>query len=331
MEYDEEVDKCPAEYAPYRTTLDESDLRLAKDELREDDDIRQPSIAQMRQFIAKHPQIVRCRTDPVFLLRFLRFTKFNVAEACAILERLLALVMRSRDAYGELADPLHPSVVRMLDLAAIVPLGYDERKRMVVLCRVGALDPKTTTSLLQMKLGGLIVGTCQEYERIQVHGLVVIMDFSGMSMAHVGMWSLSDVRLMAEYVNELIAMRVKEVHMTQVPKFAWLLLDLFLPLLSAKMKERFKFHRTIDELRGSLDLDPSLLPTIYGGRQSLEKANDNFRSMFERQRKWFRIEQQLHMDLSVPGPQSTGTARGHRNGFRDEEAMVGSFRKLTVD
>ncbi|XP_049541841.1 retinaldehyde-binding protein 1-like [Anopheles darlingi] len=328
QQYEAETCKCPDEYTPYRTTLDEDDLRLARDELHEDDDTRDPSLAQMREFIAKHPRIVRCRTDPVFLLRFLRFTKFNVPRACDILVRAMTQLMRRRATYGaEAADLLHPDVQRLLEVAAIVPLGYDSQRRMVVLCRAAALDPRTTTSMLHMQLGGLILGTCQEYELIQVRGLVVLMDFSGLSMAHCAMWSLSDVKLTAEYVNELIAMRVKEVHMIQVPRFAWLLLDLFLPLLSPKMKERFKFHRTFDELRGSLD--PALLPTIYGGQQSLEKANENFRTgMFERQRKWFEVERQLHMDLGG----GTNGVRGPRNGFHEEElAMVGSFRKLTVD
>ncbi|XP_035790219.1 retinaldehyde-binding protein 1-like [Anopheles albimanus] len=329
QQYEPECCKSPDEYTAYRTTLNEDDLRLAKDELHEDDDTRDPSLAQMREFIAKHPRIIRCRTDPVFLLRFLRFTKFNVPRACDILERALAQLVRTRATYGaEAADKLNPDVQRLLDVAAIVPLGYDQQRRMVVLCSAAALDPRTTTSMLHMQLGGLVLATCQEYELIQVRGLVVLMDFSGLSMAHCGMWSLSDVKLTAEYVNELIAMRVKEVHMIQVPRFAWLLLDLFLPLLSPKMKERFKFHRTFDELRGSLD--PSLLPTIYGGQQSLEKANENFRTdMFERQRKWFEVERQLHMDLG-----GANAGRGsQRNGFQGEQelAMVGSFRKLTVD
>ncbi|XP_053665246.1 alpha-tocopherol transfer protein-like [Anopheles marshallii] len=331
MHYEDEMDKHPREYAPYRSTLDECDRALAAQDLHENEDTRDSSIAQLREFIAKHPQIVRCRTDAVFLLRFLRYRKFNVADACATLEGGMAFLMRMRTLYGDEVNTFHPNVLRMLDLDAIVPLGFERKRRMAILVRVGAMDPKETTALLQMRLGALVINTCLEYERTQVHGTVWIVDCSGMTMAHVGAWGLTEVKMMADSINEVVTMFVKEVHMVQVPRITWMLLDILLPLLSPKIRDRFKFHRTRDELRNSVD--PSILPTTYGGQQSLKQATDNFRRMFETQTKWFKLEEQFLMDLSVPAPGAGGrTARNNqRNEFPGEECMVGSFRKLTVD
>ncbi|XP_049297815.1 retinaldehyde-binding protein 1-like [Anopheles funestus] len=331
MHYEDEMDKHPREYAPYRSTLDECDLALAANELHENEDTRDTSIAQLREFIAKHPQIVRCRTDAVFLLRFLRYRKFNVADACATLEGGMAFLMRMRTLYGEEVSTFHPNVQRMLDLDAIVPLGFDRKRRMVILVRVGAMDPKETTALLQMRLGALVINTCLEYERTQVHGTVWIVDCSGMTMAHVGAWGLSEVKMMADSINEVVTMFVKEVHMVQVPRITWLLLDILLPLLSPKIRDRFKFHRTYAELRNSVDT--SILPTTYGGEQSMKQATDHFRDMFETQTKWFKLEEQFFMDLSVSAPGTSGrsTRNSQRNEFPGEESMVGSFRKLTVD
>ena len=77
----------------------------------------------------------------------------------------------------------------------------------------------------------------------------------------------------------------------------------------------------------------TLLPTTCGGQQSLKQATDNFRDMFEKQTKWFKLEEQFLMDLSIPAPGSSGSSArtAHRNEFPGEESMVGSFRKLTVD
>uniref|UniRef100_A0A182SMC9 CRAL-TRIO domain-containing protein n=1 Tax=Anopheles maculatus TaxID=74869 RepID=A0A182SMC9_9DIPT len=331
MHYEDEMDKRPQAYAPYRSTLDDRDLARAAEELHENEDTRDASLAQLREFIAKHPQIVRCRTDPVFLLRFLRYRKFNVAEACATLEGGLAFLMRMRTLYGEEVNTFHPNVQRMLDLDAIVPLGFDRKRRMVILVRVGAMDPKDTTALLQMRLGALVINTCLEYERTQVHGTVWVVDCSGMTMAHVGAWGLSEVKMMADSINEVVTMFVKEVHMVQVPRITWMILDLLLPLLSPKIRDRFKFHRSQDELRSSIDA--TVLPTSYGGEQSFKQAVENFRDMFDAQTRWFKLEQQFLMDLSIPAPGTGGrTARtNQRNEFPGEESMVGSFRKLTVD
>ncbi|XP_308476.5 retinaldehyde-binding protein 1 [Anopheles gambiae] len=331
MHYEDVMDKRPRTYAPYRTTLDERDLVRAAEELHENEDTRESSLALMREFIAKHPQIVRCRTDPVFLLRFLRYRKFNVNDACATLEGGLAFLMRMRTLYGAEVSSFHPNVQRMVELDAIVPLGQDRQRRTVILVRVGAMDPKETTALLQMRLGALVINTCLEYERTQVHGTVWVVDCSGMTMAHVGMWGLSEVKMMADSINEVVTMFVKEVHMVKVPRITWMLLDLLLPLLSPKIRDRFKFHRTEQELHSAID--QTLLPTTCGGQQSLKQATDNFRDMFEKQTKWFKLEEQFLMDLSIPAPGSSGSSArtAHRNEFPGEESMVGSFRKLTVD
>uniref|UniRef100_A0AAG5DHM3 CRAL-TRIO domain-containing protein n=1 Tax=Anopheles atroparvus TaxID=41427 RepID=A0AAG5DHM3_ANOAO len=321
MDFADEINKRPLVYTPYRSTLDEDDLDVASAELHEDDDTRGPSLAQMREFIAKHPQIVRCRTDPVYLLRFLRYKKFNVTEACAMLVSTLAFSMRMRVLYGEEVDTFHPNVQGMMELGVMMPLGYDRHRRMVILNRVGAY-PKTTSALMQMRLGAVVINTCLEQELTQVYGSVWIMDCSGMTMAHVGMWSLTELKMLADCVNDIVALMVKEIHLVQVPKMTWLFSSLP-PLLDHT--RTFQFHRTVDDLRSAVD--PTILPSSYGGDHSLEKVNDEFRAIFDRQRRWFWLEDQSFLDLTIPAPGSTGTTTKRRN----DESMVGSFRKLTVD
>jgi hypothetical protein len=65
-------------YDTYECTLSPELQKMAKDELREDENTRNQSLAQFREWIAKHPHIKRCRTDAAFLLRFLRVKKYSV-------------------------------------------------------------------------------------------------------------------------------------------------------------------------------------------------------------------------------------------------------------
>lgn len=46
----------------YECHLPENVKKIALEELREDDNIREQSLEQMREWIAKHPNIKRCRT-----------------------------------------------------------------------------------------------------------------------------------------------------------------------------------------------------------------------------------------------------------------------------
>lgn len=56
------LDKIPDVYDPYQCNLPADLKKVAFEELREDDTIRQQALAGMRDWIAKHPYIKRCRT-----------------------------------------------------------------------------------------------------------------------------------------------------------------------------------------------------------------------------------------------------------------------------
>jgi hypothetical protein len=56
------VNKAPEQYDTYECTLSPELQKMAKDELREDESTRTQSLAQFREWIAKHPHIKRCRT-----------------------------------------------------------------------------------------------------------------------------------------------------------------------------------------------------------------------------------------------------------------------------
>lgn len=75
---------------------DESQLtpelrKIAKDELRETDEIRENAITAMRDWAMKNNRLEKLRLDTSFLLRYLRFKKFSIPMAQDDLERYLIL------------------------------------------------------------------------------------------------------------------------------------------------------------------------------------------------------------------------------------------------
>lgn len=56
------LEKIPESYDPYQCSLTPELRKIALDDLREDDNIRTQALAQMREWIAKHPHIKKCRT-----------------------------------------------------------------------------------------------------------------------------------------------------------------------------------------------------------------------------------------------------------------------------
>jgi hypothetical protein len=52
----------PDEYDSYQCSLSATFKEIAKEELREDEQLRSQALSQFREWIAKHPNIKRCRT-----------------------------------------------------------------------------------------------------------------------------------------------------------------------------------------------------------------------------------------------------------------------------
>lgn len=64
-----------------KNEISELARKIAKSELREDKDMRESCLKQMREWIAKNQDIENIRLDDTFLLRFLRNKKFSIPMA----------------------------------------------------------------------------------------------------------------------------------------------------------------------------------------------------------------------------------------------------------
>lgn len=130
-------------YDEYKSTLDAETLETARLELREDDSTREQALEQFRHWIEKHPAIKRCRTDSLFLLRFLRTKKFSLPLAQELLEGYLT-VRQLYPQWFQNLDIDDPDIKAILDSGYLVPmLKRDQHGRKVILSCAGN-KPKNT-------------------------------------------------------------------------------------------------------------------------------------------------------------------------------------------
>ncbi|XP_015375739.1 PREDICTED: clavesin-1-like [Diuraphis noxia] len=170
-------------------------LRLvAKQELREDDVIRTHSLRAMRNWIRKHPDIVNCRTDAPFLLRFLRTKKFSIPMAQDMLERYLVIRQLYPQWFSKL-DVDDPVISDILDSGYLVPLpGRDEFGRCVMFSCAGRFDPYKYTSADMARVHALIGESLMDDPENQIKGYSYVNDESGLLMGHMTLWSFSDLK-----------------------------------------------------------------------------------------------------------------------------------------
>lgn len=194
------------DFDPYVCSLSARFKQLAKDELREDESMRTQALAQFREWIAKHPHIKRCRTDAVFLLRFLRVKKFSLQPACEMLEKYLTIRQLYPQWFRSL-DIEDKVLEEIIDMGYVVPLpGRDEHGRQLILTCAGRFDPYRFTSAQMARAHSLVTEALLDDEESQVAGYSHINDEEGLSMGLLSLWSLTDIRNMLRCIQVSAAM-----------------------------------------------------------------------------------------------------------------------------
>uniref|UniRef100_A0A1I8JUC2 CRAL-TRIO domain-containing protein n=1 Tax=Anopheles funestus TaxID=62324 RepID=A0A1I8JUC2_ANOFN len=235
----QDVDKCPEKYQLYQPVSSELHRRIARDELREDQAIVEQALQQMREWIAKNPAILTCRTDASFLLRFLRVRKFSHMAACETLERYLASRQRFPAWYSKL-DTADPWVKVMIDSEFVVPLGRDDLGRIVYLVRYANLDIDRFEVTEQIRFFTMVFETIFANELNQIAGIVCIFDETNIPMRAFAQWSLTEIKNYIDCVTKAFPIRVKEVHVINLPLFGATVGEWIMSCCSEKLRSRLK-------------------------------------------------------------------------------------------
>nr|CAD7406111.1 unnamed protein product [Timema cristinae] len=318
---------CEKEYFPreddgYTCSLDQRSRQTALTELREDEATRSHAISQLRDWVLKHPSINKCRTDSVFLLRFLRTKKFSVPLAQEMLERYLTIRQMYPDWFRKL-DIDEPAVKEIIEAGYLVPLPErDDFGRRVILRCAANFDPYKYTATDMVRVHSLLVECLMDEEESQVRGYTHINDETGLSMGHISLWSLSDIRKMSKCVQKSTPMRHKSSHFLNIPHYANKIMEFFIMLLNEKLKSRIRLHSGFEELQKAVN--PKILPKEYGGVVPLADMIDQFKVQLHERQEAIRALDEMEIEINSKATFVTD--------LEDELCGVaGSFRKLEVD
>ncbi|XP_055534841.1 clavesin-1-like isoform X1 [Wyeomyia smithii] len=316
--------KAPESYDSYAFNLPDKFKLVAQDELREEDDIRENALKQVREWIAKHPLIKKCRTDAPFLLRFLRTKKFSIPAATEMLEKYLSI----RQIYP---DWFHNLDINDADLEAIIDSGYlfalperDERGRKIVFSSAGKFDTNRFTAAQLIRIHSIVVEALLDEEESQIAGYVHVIDDSELSMGFLGIWSFADIKNLAHCVQNSLPMRQKENHFVSLPPFANKLSEFILSVLSDKLKNRVFVHKNMDELKTKIN--PKLLPKEYGGTVPMADCIAQFKELLKSKRDQLVALDEMQIEINKNSPYWADSSDADI-----AAGVIGSFRKLEVD
>ncbi|XP_043487177.1 retinaldehyde-binding protein 1 [Polistes fuscatus] len=301
-----------------KCTLSEETLKIAKDELREDEMIREQLLEQFRDWIKKHPLIKNCRTDSVFLLRFLRTKKFSLPIAQKLLEKYLAIKELYPLWFQNLS--IDEQVIKsIIETGYLLPLSKrDKYGRKVILFNTGFFDPYKYKSDHLVRVHSLVMEAIMDDEENQIRGYTYIINESGINMGHISMWSLIDIRKLLNCIQNGIPVRHKRTYLINIPPYGVKFFELCLSYLNEKLRKRCTVHTSIEELKDEIDIKS--LPVECGGEVPIKELIDSLKKTIYEKKE--QIEALAKSRIEISENQSCSN---------EIDGVIGSFRKLEVD
>uniref|UniRef100_A0A0X3Q469 Alpha-tocopherol transfer protein-like n=3 Tax=Schistocephalus solidus TaxID=70667 RepID=A0A0X3Q469_SCHSO len=196
------------------TQLPEQFVKLARSQLGEDEKQIQAHLISFRRWLKSMPHL-SCPEDDVFLLNFLRWSKYNHAKAQKRLDNFCTLVSSegiSNRIWSSPVDITDDNLKKYLKAGIHVPLGKTKEGIQVMLIRMGAWDP-TEIPTDVVFFGAFKVMMMQLLDPTTViGGMCVVFDLSGVSSRH--MQQASDAKApakMIRFLQESAPFRLKKL------------------------------------------------------------------------------------------------------------------------
>lgn len=160
---------------------------------------------------------------------------------------------------------------------------------------------------------------CEDYSASDIY----IMDYSNFTMGHVTKITFTIIKKMEVCAMKGFNMRIKEIHLINVPAFAEMLVNLIKSVLKEKIASRIHVHsKGFSSLHERVSTE--ILPTEYGGQSGpIMEHWSAWVKKLESYRDWFVEQEKFKSDESKRIGKTVTSS--------DLFGFEGSFRKLNVD
>ncbi|KAJ8938911.1 hypothetical protein NQ318_008664 [Aromia moschata] len=234
----------------YVSTLDETDRQYIVEYLNETDESREKALDEIKRWLTEEKPDLHARSEEKHILPFLRGCKFNLDKTKAKLTNYYTM-RRDRPEWFQNRDPSLPLIQELVKLGVFVPLKLSHEKKLVVVIRTAAHNPRRHKMEDVFKAGKMI------------YGVVAIFDMAGVGIGHALQLSPSMIRN-AVHAWQNYHCKPKQLEFINAPVHVNLMLNIFKGFMSEKLKKRVRVH-----FKGSGQLheavERKVLPPEYGG------------------------------------------------------------------
>ena len=309
-------------------TWSDAEIRkMACKNVNEDPKRLESDIEAIREWLAKQPHLQTVPTDEKNMLRFLRFCKFSLERTKERIDKFYTLKALAPETYRG-RDPTLPALINVFRVGMYLPVleKVDPQGRRILVVRCSAWNPETQKVEDVIK-GNLMLGDLlvDMDEHLQVAGVVMVVDFQGVSITQTVQYSPSFIKQQITMMQDGYPIRPQGMHWINLsPSFAKIA-SLVKSFLSPKLKERMHVH---EQSKGFESLHKHIpkncLPKEYGGTcGDVTSLAKKWEKLALDRKDWYAANelQVSHEEKRIGKPKTAEEVYG----------VVGSFRKLDLD
>ncbi|CAB4065287.1 unnamed protein product [Lepeophtheirus salmonis] len=262
-------------------TLSPELAKAAKEELGETPAIRRQCLKEFREWIRREPRYSKgIRLDANFLLRFLRFAKFEMSDTHVIFEKYIHARTNHPEWFTKLNSAEDDKIYNLISRGYLFALpGKDEVGRTVIYSKACAMDASQFTSSDVIRVHILFYESLLEEPENQIYGLSYILDERDTNWSHISVWTPSEITKAFACTEGALPIRHRSVHLVYLPWTLMLVFHFAKNLLSHKLRRRLHLHPSFEELtKNERFFKKSLLPVECGltSELSMEKMISSF-------------------------------------------------------
>lgn len=180
----------------YVCELSDELKRVAFLELNETEELRNVSIKLIRDWVLENPRIIKTRLDAKFILRFLRYRKYDIEKTKDSIERWLIMFRVAGFDHHLFSTNFDINELHMRDLmknkfGVYLPNRSHLNKCPINLCQLITFDPKIKGILGEaLTLAVMLHETTMDDEELQIRGTIVVEDCRDASIRHAFLLSV---------------------------------------------------------------------------------------------------------------------------------------------
>lgn len=242
---------------------DKAILEKAEKELREIPEIVEAALNDLRNLLKDEKSLSVPIENDDFLMKFLRPCKFYAESA---FKRIQAYY-KFRQLHVDYCRDLVPSGTRATfdhSIVSILSPRDQHGHRIMVVDSGERWDPRlvSLTDVFRGTQMGLEAAMTEPFT--QICGVVVIFDMKGLSFSHIMQFTPSYAKMVIDWIQDCVPMRVKAVHIVNQPYIFNMLFAIFKPFLREKLRSRIHFHGSnMSSLQQHIN--PAALRKRHGG------------------------------------------------------------------